>query len=1465
VAGENLTIINPVGQGIPLSVAAKELAPVLAYADVGRFAGRRWLAELVDSFVTQNACGYVFVEAEAGMGKTAFAAWLASEREYVSHFSRHAEGRTVSAALGNLSAQLITRFGLSEGAPGGILAGWAQSPSGFDSILGKAAQRARDEGRCPLVLVVDGLDEAEAGEGSLPWGLPPLLPVGVYVIGTHQPGHPPQHPDSPHVTLRIDKDHPRNREDITDYLSTEAAKGDLAVRLAAAGMRPDEFTGLLAQRCDGVWIWLSYVLSEVRLQMRQPGQVSALPSKLRDYYDDKIAVWKADPAWNAGLLRLVATLGVAGEPLPVSTLARLAGAAPESVRRWCDWTLRPLLETRWAPDSTGLRYGIYHSSFREFLTAGPGHSGPTNGSAAVLSELSEAAAAAHERVCDAYLTAFGGLTAGLPTLAADPEAAGMDGGYPLRHLAQHLVQAGRAADLHALLAADDAADPDQAAGPGAGGRAAGRNLWFTAHDVAGDVRGYLQAIGTARAAAKSLGLQLRYALVQASVTSWSAALPPVLLGELVSRSRWSALQALSYVERITDEQRQAGALSAIAARLPAELFSHALSMASAFGNPENSAAALKALAPHVPDGLLDGALDAVLAVLDRCYAGLLVEPLAALSARLPPERIARLVQHDKAGSREWLRAVHAFFSADTRVEGFRHALAEVREGKDYRSLIVAALAPYLPVAAFGQVVAALDTVQWPEEALEALAEHIPAQALGLLLDYAAKRRPSVKFIRIIAPRLLEEQVPAALELCQRVHHQEYSAEAFAALAPRLAEDTARRLLAPDPGWPRSDERRQSLPRQGPKLEFRSGPPQDVGYQYGFAVSYYLGHAYYPDRKYEFLMVGALLDRLPEDEARVFATEVVLPLIHQNARERNLRPSDPTNLFSIAENYAAIARYIPPDLRRQTLTAICTVMGWAMRDAKERSTFLKRFAPLSDAEIDLAFAALENSTPVSWWPGSGLFAADVLAPHLSSRQLDKVLRLAQRLPAEENCFAALTEIGLLQPHEARHETAARALGTVAGMTHQRSQARAVVRLAPILGQGLAGDAVTLLRSLDSTIQGIPALDEIADAVPAAQLIEVFGVLVSTGLFIFDFVPGIPKTLTRLSREGHADLIYALLQVPPFEGNSQLAARLAPLLPPGRIRDFWRPNVSAEALSELARFLPRVERAGAVDEVLDALDVQVPRPWSDLQAPVLGRLGRTAPTKRLTEAIREYMMSPAVTLETMAELAPALPESLLEDAYRFAVSKNYGSFDALVQLAPRLHGALLEQAISYVREHQQTPNQATVLTALACRLPAGHAQWEEILAAAVDAAITSPGNAGLLGELIPRLPEHLRPNAVQAAISEACSRWPRSDPVDELVKALRAPELSELYARLAGLRDPQLRAKARAAVLREYGHRYPAQPFASDRALHEDWAGELGRGALTDLIGASAWWIVRNGSEEDLQSTAQAILDVTTWWP
>ena len=67
----------------------KWIDPARVFGDVKcSFTGREWLVDQLDGFLATRDRGHVVVQADAGLGKTALAAWLAHARDWPCHFTR---------------------------------------------------------------------------------------------------------------------------------------------------------------------------------------------------------------------------------------------------------------------------------------------------------------------------------------------------------------------------------------------------------------------------------------------------------------------------------------------------------------------------------------------------------------------------------------------------------------------------------------------------------------------------------------------------------------------------------------------------------------------------------------------------------------------------------------------------------------------------------------------------------------------------------------------------------------------------------------------------------------------------------------------------------------------------------------------------------------------------------------------------------------------------------------------------------------------------------------------------------------------------------------------------------------------------------------------------------------------------------------------------------------------------------
>ncbi|MGY1582037.1 hypothetical protein [Streptomyces sp. MN13] len=549
-------------------LAEAYLNPRALYRELslGDFTGRTWLVRAVDDFLAASDRGYLLIEAEAGMGKTAFLAWVARERRYVHHFVRlMPDVNDVGMALRSLSAQLIRAWDLDTMAVGGVLPANASRPDFFTEVLFEAADK-RDATRPgePIVIAIDGLNETAALPYQNPLSLPAELPAGVYVLATQRTTHIPLVVATPRRVVRIRPESRENQADIRAYLERSVRAPGLAERLAD----PAAVIDRLVSWCGGVWLVLRYVLAELRSGVRSPDQLSSLPIGLWHYYARFWRDWQQahESTWSTVDLPLLVTIAAVREPLTLDLLC-LMSHCPDPSRAadlvGDEW--RPFLQV--TGEGADERYAAFHDSLGEFIAGQVDGTALTSAERYFVERLNSARREAHQRIAERYLTAWGDLLHGLPHLRG--KAAALDGGYGLRHLVTHLIHASQDAVLHSLMALEWPRD-DHAEEPA--------NAWYEAHRTRREFAGYAldvqRAWGRAErapTAPRSIALELRYALIAASVNSVAGNVPSELLVMLIQHGIVTAPQALKLTREMSDARARAESLSALLPRLQGDL------------------------------------------------------------------------------------------------------------------------------------------------------------------------------------------------------------------------------------------------------------------------------------------------------------------------------------------------------------------------------------------------------------------------------------------------------------------------------------------------------------------------------------------------------------------------------------------------------------------------------------------------------------------------------------------------------------------------------------------------------------------------------------------------------------------------------------------------------------------------------------------------------------------------------
>ncbi|MBN2390634.1 MAG: hypothetical protein JXR84_07925 [Anaerolineae bacterium] len=313
-------------------------------ADLEHFESRAWLEDEIDIFVKQNSNGYFVIEAEAGVGKTAFLAKLVRQFGYVHHFVELAPGQAgIMTGLMNLAAQLCRTYlaadkieGILETITRQLLGSEDDNLIGYGSLnaatyssylydlLDKVAQKCPGE---KIRLVVDGLDIAGTPRGLNVLGLPRVLPDGVFLIVSHRPVpiNLDLSPETPCRRIQLTANDKNNLDDMRRYLRKVASRPAIQVALVRGHCTEEWFIEAIIDKCAGVWIYAQYIIREVEKGERAPLDLTSLPNGLPQYYGKYWKKWRKKKDWYGIYLPVLGLLTAARKPICADTLLLWTG------------------------------------------------------------------------------------------------------------------------------------------------------------------------------------------------------------------------------------------------------------------------------------------------------------------------------------------------------------------------------------------------------------------------------------------------------------------------------------------------------------------------------------------------------------------------------------------------------------------------------------------------------------------------------------------------------------------------------------------------------------------------------------------------------------------------------------------------------------------------------------------------------------------------------------------------------------------------------------------------------------------------------------------------------------------------------------------------------------------------------------------------------------------------------------
>lgn len=333
------------------------------------FVGREYAFERIEQFQERYPGGYLLIQAEPGLGKSALLAEYVRRTGCIAYFNSRSHGQvSASQFLTSVCAQLIVDYGLPYTA---VPDGAEQNGAILHRLLQEASERRGDDE--PLVIAIDAL---EAGASHRDCAnilcLPSTLPRGVYIVATTRPVDIRMATESHRETLDLTEFPEDNRRDVERYLQRKAGQPRIRSWIdGQADLSPADFVHALAESSENNFMYLRYVVPGIAAGEYRDLTIDQLPRGLKAYYDDH---WARMGMNQKPLPRLEITITyIMSEGQEPISRALLTGILTHNGFATDEFAVQAILD-EWKPFLTcedaeeGKRYGIYHASFRDFLS-----------------------------------------------------------------------------------------------------------------------------------------------------------------------------------------------------------------------------------------------------------------------------------------------------------------------------------------------------------------------------------------------------------------------------------------------------------------------------------------------------------------------------------------------------------------------------------------------------------------------------------------------------------------------------------------------------------------------------------------------------------------------------------------------------------------------------------------------------------------------------------------------------------------------------------------------------------------------------------------------------------------------------------------------------------------------------------------------------------------------------------------